>query len=313
MKPTQSELQLIFSMIFLAVVGFFYVRGVRQEIARGEVLEQQMAEYEESIKPFLDIALNADAFAIYDMDKSEFVYKRNAEQVMPLASLAKIMSAIVVMENVPADHVFTISKDALSIIGDNKLLVDERWTRDELLQFTLVESSNDAIYEMALETGAIIDPTATDPRSVFIAKMNDKAKELKLQSLKFNNESGLDETAELSGAYGNSRDVSRILSYAVKTYPDIMLPTTKSAPVFNSLDTQHVAKNTNPIVESIDGIVASKTGFTNISGGNLAVAIESATGRKLVMTVLGSTFDDRFTDIMTLSGAVNGEVKETPE
>ena len=305
MKLTKSESQLVFSMIFLAVVSFFYVRGIHMEIAEGEVLDQEITKYEESIKPFLDIALGADAFAIYDTEKGQFVYKRNAEAPMPLASLAKIMSAIVIMENTPEDHVFTISKEALSVLGDNKLLVDEKWGRDELLKFTLVESSNDAVYEMASEVGSLIDPNTADPRAVFVSKMNDKARELKLRSLEFNNESGLDMTTEVSGAYGSARDVTKLFAYALEKFPEVFAPTTKSSPVFNSLDASHTAKNTNPIVESINGITASKTGFTNISGGNLSVAIKASNGENLVMTVLGSTFDDRFTDISTLSEVVN--------
>ncbi len=209
------------------------------------------------------------------------------------------------MENTSPDYVFTISKEALGELGDNKLLVDERWGRDELLKFTLVESSNDAIHEMAFETGALIDPMSADPRSVFVAKMNEKAKELNLKSLEFNNESGLDVTDNLPGAYGSARDVSRLFAYALDNYGEIFAPTSKSAPVFNSLDSEHVAKNTNPIVESISGIKASKTGFTDIAGGNLAVALQDSKSKNLVVTVLGSTFDARFTDVETLSGAVN--------
>lgn len=312
-KLTTSESQLIASLIFLAIVGFFYARGVREEIARGEELDRQMTEYEESLRPFLSIALNADSFAIYDRDKAEFVYKKNAEKTMPLASLGKIMSAIIIMENVPVDHTFTISKEALSEVGDNKLLVDEKWGRDELLKFTLVESSNDAIYEMASETGAIVDPTSLVPREVFVNLMNEKAKELGFKSMTFNNESGLDITTELSGAYANARDISRLFAYALENFPEIFAPTAKSAPVFNSRDAEHVAKNTNPIVESIDGVEASKTGFTNISGGNLAIALETVKGQHLIVTVLGSTFDDRFTDVETLSGAVNNGVNTNEE
>lgn len=289
-------------MIFLAITAGFYAFSVKKEIANGEIIEKQLAEYQEILRPFLTLALDAKSFAIYDMDEKQFVYKQHAEIVMPLASLAKIMSAIVIMEHVPVEHIFTISKESLSEAGDNKLLVDERWNRDALLQFTMVESSNDAVLEMAKETGMIIDPASTDPAQVFVDAMNSKAKDLKLANFEFYNPSGLDLPTGKNGAYGNARNIAKLLSYAVTTYPEIFAPTAKSAPEFQSLDASHVAKNTNPIVSEIPGLIASKTGFTNIAGGNLAVAFTDPKGKRLVAVVMGSTFDARFTDVQAISG-----------
>lgn len=304
MRITPKEGELIFILAFLAVVLGFYAVSIKDEIEEGVVIEQKIYEYQESIKPFLNLALNAESFAIYDMDKKDFVYKNNAEISMPLASLSKIMSAIVIMENVPADYVFKISKEALSESGDNKLLFDEKWGRDELLKFSLVESSNDALYQMAYDTGLIIDPASTDPIATFVATMNGKAKELNRPSLKFHNPSGLDVTPEMNGGYGNARDIARLFSYAIETYPDIFAPTRFAAPVFMSEDAEHVAKNTNPFVSELPGLIASKTGFTNLSGGNLVVALNGQKGERLVVVVMGSTFDDRFTDVKMISEKV---------
>lgn len=288
----------------LAIVAVFYAISIKDEIARGIIIEQQVAEYQKSIEPFLDLALNAKSFAIYDMDNKNFVYKRDAERQMPLASLTKVMSAIVVMEHVPADHVFQISKDALSEIGDNKLLLDEKWGRDELLKFALVESSNDALWQMAYETGKIIDPASGDPISVFVARMNEEAKEMRLAGFEFKNPSGLDIGDGTNGGYGNARNMAKLFAEAVTKYPEIFSPTKDQAPIFRSNDAEHVAKNTNPFTHEIPGLVASKTGFTNISGGNLVVAVKDEQGRNLAIVVMGSTFDDRFTDVKTISGSL---------
>ena len=304
MNLNPKEKELIFIVVFLAVVAVFYAVSIEREIAQGVVIEQEIAEYQQSIRPFMDLALNAKSFAIYDMDSKQFLFKNNAEVEMPLASLAKVMSAIVIMEHVPAEHVFTISKESLSEAGDNKLLVDEKWNRDELLQFTLVESSNDAILEMAKETGAIIDPASADPVSVFVSAMNEKAKEIKLANFEFSNPSGLDLPTGKNGGYGNARNMARLFSYAIETYPDIFAPTALPAPVLRSLDVEHTAKNTNPVVSEIPGLIASKTGFTNISGGNLVVAFKDEEGRRLAAVVLGSTFDARFTDVQAISSKI---------
>ena len=317
MSLSNNERELVFVLVIVAVIGFFYTRGIRQEIVRGEELDRILAEEEQAIQPFLDIALASKAFAIYDVDKAEFVYKVNAEASMPLASLAKVMSAIIVLENVPVDHVFVIDKESLGQIGDNGLLVGERWGRDELLKFSLVVSSNDAMRDIAIETGALIDPTSSDPRQVFIDAMNKRAGELGIRGAEFFNESGLDleeentgdtESVEpvKNGAYASARAMSKLFAYAVSTYPDIFAATSKVEFLVSSKDKDHVGKNTNPLAEDIPGLAASKTGFTDISGGNLAVALKDENGSSKIVVVLGSTFDQRFSDIKALSGALQG-------
>ncbi|MCC7469924.1 MAG: D-alanyl-D-alanine carboxypeptidase [Bacteroidetes bacterium] len=308
MKISENERGLIVATIGLALVGFFYTRSIHKEIAHAEVIEQELKDYAESIKPFFDLALASKSFAIYNVDKNEFVYKKNAEQVLPLASLAKVMSVVVALENVPQDHIFKIEKDSLSLAGDNGLLVDEKWRRDDLLKYTLVVSSNDAIHQVAMETGKIISPNTENPEQVFIDKMNEKARELKLNSLKFYNESGLDliENGETkNGAYASARDMARLFAYAIENYPDIFSLTTQKEATITSFDKEHTGTNTNPFVGEIDGLIASKTGFTNISGGNLTVAVKDKKGEKMVVVVLGSTFDERFSDVKSISSILS--------
>ncbi len=291
-------------MVLLAIVGVFYVRQINQEIILGEIKDKEILAYEESIKPFLNLALEAKSFAIYDADINNFVYKKNAESAMPLASLAKVMSAIVVMENAPADTVFEISKESLDQAADHGLLLHEKWTRDELLKFALLVSSNDAIHELALETGQIMDPEAKDSLQVFVARMNTKASELGLKSFVFKNESGLDLNEAENGAYGSARDMAKLFAYAVKTYPEIFDVTRTKIATIASLDKSHNIDNTNTVVEEIPGIVASKTGFTTLTGGNLVVATTPDAKSTRVMIVMGSTYDERFTDMKTLTSAV---------
>lgn len=318
---TKIEAQSITALAILAIVGIFYIHSVNEDIRSAEMLEQEIEAYQESIKPYLNLALNATSFSIYNADKKEFVYKKNAEQIMPLASLAKVMSAIVVLENTTPLHVFTIEKESIGEIGDNGLLLAEKWPRDAFLRFMLLSSSNDAVHQMALEVGKIIDPASSNAAETFVDALNAKAKEMNLRTMIFNNESGLDVTlptltvgtplpasvrAELNGAYSNARDMTKLFAYAIKTYPDIFSVTSKKTLEISSLDKTHTAINTNPIVEEIDGIIASKTGFTNLSGGNLIVAVPGRNGETMIVVVLGSTFDERFNDIKTLSGAVTG-------
>lgn len=309
MNLSPREKESIASLVILFVVAVFYIIGINREIKRGDEIENMIVQEEASVRPFLDLALAADSFAIYDTASGEFRYKVNAERPVPLASLAKVMSAVIIMEHVPADYTFKIDKESLGEIGDNGLLVDERWSRDELLAFSLVVSSNDAMRDMAVETGKLIDPNTVDARATFVEAMNAKAHELGLRSLEFLNESGLDlenATPLRNGAYGSARDMAKLFAYATTTYPDIFRATTMAEYSSRSLDKEHMAKNTNPFVGEIPGLVASKTGFTDLAGGNLVVSVKGAP-EPTVVVVLGSTFDDRFTDIKTLSGALRSD------
>lgn len=309
MKITDIEKQLIAILIILSFIGFFYVESIRQEVKASQLKEISVQAYENSIKPFLKMNLNAEAFAIFDSEKNEFLYKKNAEKPLALASLVKVMSAIVVMENVPKDYIFQIDKDALSQVGDSGLLLDERWGRDELLQFTLVDSSNDAVYELAKETGLLIDPNTNNPVAVFVQAMNDRARDFGYKNMIFYNPSGLDVSSEINGGYATARNMAKLFAYAVKTYPEIFNTTSQKEILIRSLDKDHLAKNTNTVVQDMPGVIASKTGYTLIAGGNLVVATPDENGRMMVVVVLGSTFNDRFIDIRTLSAAVAEAVR----
>lgn len=72
MNLSSNERELVFVLVILTVVGFFYTRGIQKEIAKGEEMDMMLAEEEETIRPFLDIALASKAFAIYDSKKQRF-------------------------------------------------------------------------------------------------------------------------------------------------------------------------------------------------------------------------------------------------
>ena len=115
------------------------------------------------------------------------------------------------------------------------------------------------------------------------------------------NETGLDINSDLSGAYSSSYDITQLLSYIIKKQPDLVSNTTLSSAVYNSLDkVKHQAKNTNISVNKIPSILASKTGFTDLAGGNLAVVFDAGFMHPVAVVALGSTEDGRFTDVENL-------------
>lgn len=266
--------------------------------------EVELPPSETAIAPFQNISLDAKAAFVWDIKRGQVVYEKNADEILPLASLAKVMTAITAVELIPEHTVVTVRADFLNEEGDAGLLPGERFSLKDILNFSLLTSSNDAVAAVASAAGGVVN-TSFDlgaDREEFVRQMNLKANELGMESLSFSNESGLDVNEMQSGAYGSARDVAKLFEYALVNYPELMVPTRNDAVIIASQNNIiHNAINTNVKVNEIPGILASKTGYTDLSGGNLAVALDPGVGRPFIVVVLGSTFEGRFNDVVALS------------
>jgi D-alanyl-D-alanine carboxypeptidase len=133
--------------------------------------------------------------------------------------------------------------------------------------------------------------------------MNTDAKNLGL-SLSFTDPAGRDLQGKIGGS-GNALDVARLFEIARKNIPEIMDATTKKRQtMIASSGKVSGIPNTNQSVQSYPGIEGSKTGYTDLAGGNLGVVIDVALGHPVVIVVLGSTREGRFEDMNTLYTAL---------
>ncbi len=78
--------------------------------------------------------------------------------------------------------------------------------------------------------------------------------------------------------------------------------------IYNTDGEYHDAINTNDIVSRIPNLIGSKTGYTDLAGGNLTVAFDAGFDRPIIITVLGSSREERFTDVLKLVNAVQEAV-----
>jgi serine-type D-Ala-D-Ala carboxypeptidase (penicillin-binding protein 5/6) len=298
----ESEIRfLIFLSAGLAVIMFSsYILSSRVE--RGNNSTPSELAY----TPFPEVKIQAKAAYIYDARTQEVLYAKNENQRMPLASLTKVMSALVAKELSPEYGTVTVSQEALKLTGDSGLKSGERWRLKDLLDFSLVTSSNDGMRAVALSLGALESSTASSDEILndFVREMNRKAAELDLKNTYYWNETGLDETEYKGGAYGTAKDMAVLMEHIIIYYPEIMEATRLSRTSVSSLDEVHEAKNTNALAGQIPGLLASKTGFTNTAGGNLALAFDPELGRPIIVTILGSTEEGRFEDARILINAV---------
>jgi D-alanyl-D-alanine carboxypeptidase (penicillin-binding protein 5/6) len=249
---------------------------------------------------FKNIILEAQAAYVYDVTTGKVLYQKNADMVMPLASITKVMTGVVASEQNPIVDSVTITADALTTEGESGLTEGEIWKLEDLLAFTLINSSNDGASAIA------------DAFPSFIDMMNSKAQALGLTTLSFKNPTGLDiDATGETGGYGSAKDVAKLFEYSLKENPALLEPTAYTSRQYSSLTATHTAKNTNTIVGSIPNLLASKTGYTLKAGGNLAVIFDRGLNNPVIAVVLGSSYDGRFLDIKRLASSTFATYNES--
>jgi len=247
--------------------------------------------------------LEAKSAYVYDVRTGEVIFAKNQDLRMPLASITKLMSALVAVELSPAYAAVTVSAEALATLGDSGLKRDEKWTLKDLIDFSLITSSNDGMRAIALSLGALDKSNLSDKEVVsdFVREMNKKAGELGLANTYFWNETGLDVSEYKGGAYGSAKDISHLMQYILINHPEVLEATKESSATITSLDNfKYEARNTNSVANDIPGLRGSKTGFTDIAGGNLSFIFDPEIGRPIVITILGSSAEGRFEDAKKL-------------
>ena len=251
---------------------------------------------EEVVVPikFPDVTLEANGAVVYDPKNDSVIFSKNADTQLPLASVTKVMTSVVVMEQLPEDYEIIISSAALEADGESGLELEDKWEKDELVKYMLMVSSNDAAEALALSVESLKGQS-------FIDLMNQKAQRLGLTQTLFYSPSGLDKSYSLPGAYGSATDIAKLILYAWQNYPDIWAVTIKSEANFKTLNGRTIkAENTNQSSIHTTLIRASKTGFTPLAGGNLAVVFEAGPARPMAVVILGSSELGRFRDVETL-------------
>jgi len=252
-----------------------------------------------------DATLEARAAYVYDVKNDSVLYAHGGYEVLPLASLTKLMAALVVSETLPKDAVVTITANDIKTEGDTGLRVGERWNLSDIIGFTLMTSSNDGASALASAAGSLgqtmYEIPAEQARADFVNKMNTKAEELGLRGTRFFNGTGLDLNGEISGGYGTARDVALLMAEAVRTmYDDLSITALPQTSISSLANIRHVSTNTNEYVGRIPNLIASKTGYTDLAGGNLVIAFDAGLMRPIIISVLGSSREGRFTDVEKL-------------
>ncbi|MFA6095245.1 MAG: hypothetical protein WC767_00140 [Candidatus Paceibacterota bacterium] len=256
---------------------------------------------------FPAVEIEARAAYVYDMKEGKSLYEKDSEQQLPLASLTKLMSAYVAATSAPDYLLVRITPADIRQEGDSGLRPDEEWNIRKLIDYSLVVSSNDGMSAIASATGAFIgEGGEAGAEDRFIRRMNETARSIGLSQTYFLNQSGLDVSDALSGGYGSARDIALLMNRILTEAPHLLEATSAKEITISSKDVAHEAENTNKSVASIPHVIASKTGYTGLSGGNLVIAFDAGIDHPIIISVLGSSYDGRFSDMQKLVSATLG-------
>ena len=242
----------------------------------------------------LNLAENAKSAILIEVSTGEILYQKNANERLAPASMTKIMSLILIMENIENGNlkwndIVVVSKNASSMGGSQIFLeTNEMMTVEDLVKGICIASGNDA-------TVALAEKIAGTEKA-FVKLMNDKVKSLGLKNTNFVNATGLDAEGHYSSAYDMS-----VMARELVRHEKIL----EFSSIYEDYLRKNTAKkfwlvNTNKLVKFYSYIDGLKTGYTGNAGYCL-----TATGLKndmrLISVVMGEeNIDNRTTDTLAM-------------
>ena len=221
------------------------------------------------------VEVSATACVLMDADTGLVLYRKNEDQRMLIASVTKLMTALVVLEQGEVDETVTVTAAHMAEGSSMYLRVGEKLTLEELLYGLLLCSGNDAALALT-ECAGGVEP--------FVALMNEKAAALGMKNTHFANPNGLDDEEHYSTAYDMA-----LLACAAANEPTLRrIASTRTAAIGGRTLTNH-----NKLLSRMDGCIGLKTGYTKAAGRTLVSCAERE-GHRLVAVTLrdGNDWND---------------------
>jgi len=238
--------------------------------------------------------LDSESAILIDEASGKVLYEKNPDAKLPMASMTKIMSMLLIMEKIESgalkyDDNVIISKNASGMGGSQVFLQEgEEYKVESLLKCIAVSSANDAVVAMAEKISGSVES--------FVSLMNEKAKELGLANTKFANPHGLD----AENHYSSARDMSKLARELLK-HKDILKFTSIYEDYLTKPDGSQVwLVNTNRLVRFYDGVDGLKTGYTTEAGYCLTATAKKNDLRLISVVMKSSSGDARSKDTATL-------------
>lgn len=225
-------------------------------------------------------SISAKAAAVIDVESGRILYSKQGDTPMLIASITKIMTAIVAIENGRLSDRVKVSEQAYGKEGSSLYLkLGEEMTLEHLLYGMMLRSGNDAATAIAEHVGGSIEG--------FVHLMNEKAEQIGMTNSHFANPHGLD----AQGHQASAIDMAKLAAYALHnhTFREIVSTQVKTAP--NPNETwDYRWRNKNKMLQLYDGADGVKTGYTKAAGRTL-VSSATRNGQQLAVVTLDAPSD----------------------
>ena len=247
-----------------------------------------------------------DASNAFVMGKNGTVYyARSADEQVKIASITKVMTAILAVENCKMDEKITVS-NAAAAVGNSTagLLEGDELTVEQALRGLMIPSGNDAAIALAEHVGKKLDPKTKDAVATFVKAMNERAKKLGCTGTLFENPHGLDFDEWAGDMHSTAHDVALMMQEAMKddTIREVMASKDPWIEVTGADGSDHShSMDTHNVLLDQDGNIGGKTGTTDDAGYCFASAYNRDGDEIYTVVLNSSTTDQRFADTATLA------------
>jgi len=229
-----------------------------------------------------DPEITAKTALVFDVARQKIIWQKNGlDEPRPIASITKLMTALVITENTKMEDIFTVSKEAVGTYGEmGNLKVGEQLTVKDLLSALLLESSNDAAEALKENLKNVYGKD-------LVNLMNKKAKELNLTNTFYADSSGLDPKNQSS-----ARDLIKIMQEVLKnqTLKEIIknyaIETVSADRLF-----RHRFVSTNILLQRFPELLGGKTGYTEEAGNCMITAFEAPNNQGIIISVIMDSQD----------------------
>ncbi|PTV98595.1 D-alanyl-D-alanine carboxypeptidase (penicillin-binding protein 5/6) [Halanaerobium saccharolyticum] len=238
------------------------------------------------ITPTLAFDIEPESAILLEAETGQVLFEKNADRVLPPASITKIMPLLIAMEkleegSISLDDQVTISRYAESMGGSQIFLAANTQVKlEKLLKAVTIASGNDA----SVAVGEYIAGTYSN----FIAMMNDKAEELGMDSTNFANSTGLPDPNH----YSTARDIS-IMARELAKYPQVLEWASIWTETIQLPGRDAMLVNTNSLINKYPSMDGLKTGHTQEAGFCLASTAQKGDVRLISVVLQGDTLNER--------------------
>jgi len=240
--------------------------------------------------PIQVFALNdtARSSIVMDINSGRILYENNANEQRLIASITKIMTAVIALENGKLDDIVTAGDEILKMYGTSIYIEhNEKMRLEDLLYGLMLRSGNDA--------AVVIAKHISGSEEEFVKMMNEKAKQLGMTNTIFKNAHGLDEETK---NYSTAKDMAILSSYAYKNFKEYRKISKTKKKVVQTENKTYLWYNRNKLLNSYEYCTGGKNGYTPSAGKTL---VTTAKKDNLEITIVTLKDNDEYNNHKNLA------------